>query len=178
VVGTIGALGGSDCELLRSGWLAQPANTISAAAFVVVAARLAWLTRRPGFHRPALAAAAAALAAVGVGSIAYHGPGPGWAHAAHDGSIAALAVVETVLVVAARAQGRVTQAARTAWKQAAVLMAVAGAAFVSGRTGAWLCHPSSPLQLHAVWHVASAVALSLVAVGGAQAPAEKGAVWP
>jgi hypothetical protein len=163
-------IGGSDCELLRSGWLAQPANAVSAFAFLVVGARLAWMARRPGVHAAALGAGAAALAAVGVGSIVYHGPQPGWAVGVHDGSIAALIVVDVILFGAAMVQGRVTAAARVAWRQAALWMAVALGAFVVGRTGGWLCDPPSPLQPHALWHALSAVGLGWLALGCAQSP--------
>lgn len=169
MVDSIGLIGGSDCELLRSGWLAQPANAVSAAAFLVAGARLAWMTRRTGVHRAALVTGAAALAAVGVGSIAYHGPQPGWSGSVHDGSIAALIVVDAVLFGAAMVQGRATAAARGAWRQAAVWMAIAVGAFVVGRTGGWLCNPASPLQPHAFWHVFSAVGLGRLALGCAQA---------
>jgi hypothetical protein len=168
MVHSIGVLGGSDCELLRSGWLAQPANTVSAAAFLIVGVRVAWLTRRTDTHRAALVVGACALAAVGAGSIVYHGPQPGWARPLHDGSIAALIVVEAFLFGAAMAQGRVTAAARAAWKQAALWMGVALVAFVAGRTGGWLCDPASPLQPHALWHGLSAVGLGWLALGSAQ----------
>jgi hypothetical protein len=168
VVDGIGVLGGSDCELLRSGWLAQPANAVSAFAFIVVGARLASMAGRAGVHRAALAAGAVVLAGVGVGSVAYHGPQPAWAGAAHDGSIAAVIAVDAVLFAAALAQRRVTAAAKAAWRHAAVWMAVALGALVAGRTGGWLCDPASPLQPHAVWHVLGAVGLGWLALGCAR----------
>jgi len=167
----IGVLGGSDCELLRSGWLAQPANAVSAAAFLVVAVWV-FFTRRTGTHRAALVVGACALAAVGAGSIVYHGPQPGWARPLHDGSIAALIVVDAILFGVAMVQGRATHAARAAWKQAAAWMAVALVAFVVGRTGGWLCDPASPVQPHALWHVLSAVGLGWLALGCAHGAAE------
>lgn len=166
---SIGALGGSDCELLRSGWLAQPANAVSAAAFLAVGVWVVWFGCRTGTHRAALVVGAGALVAVGAGSIVYHGPQPGWARPLHDGSIAVLIVVDAVLFGAAMAQRRATAAARAAWKQAAVWMAVALVSFVAGRTGGWLCDPASPLQPHALWHVLSAVGLGWLALGSAQA---------
>lgn len=166
---SIGVMGGSDCELLRSAWLAQPANAVSAAAFLAVGAWLVWFSRRPGVHRAALVVSGVLLAAVGVGSIVYHGPQPDWARPVHDGSIAVLIVGSALLFGAAVAQGRATAAARGAWTQAAVWMAAGLVAFVAGRTGSWLCDPPSPLQLHALWHVLSAVALGRLAVGSAHA---------
>lgn len=38
-------------------------------------------------------------------------------------------------------------------------------AFFVGRTGGLLCEPSSPMQWHAVWHVAAATAMALYASG-------------
>lgn len=174
MVNSIGVMGGSDCELVRTAWLAQPANAVSAAAFLAVGAWLMWFSRRPGVHRASLVAGGAAMAAVGVGSIVYHGPQPGWARPVHDGSIAALIVVDAVLFGAAVAQGRATAEARGAWRQAAVWLAVALVAFVAGRTGSWLCDPPSPLQPHALWHVFSAVGLGRLALGSAHgAPAAR-----
>ncbi len=86
-------MGASDCELLRQGWLAQPANAWSSAAYLVAAAYV--LTRRVPAGRlpPVTLAGAVALALVALGSAAYHGPQPAWADAAHDASISALLVV-------------------------------------------------------------------------------------
>lgn len=166
---SIGVMGGTDCELLRSAWLAQPANAVSAAAFLAVGVWLVWLSRRPGVHRAALVTGGALLAVVGVGSIVYHGPQPVWARPVHDGSIAVLIVVNVFLFGAAVAQGRATAGARSAWRQAAVWLAVALVAFVAGRTGSWLCDPASLLQPHAIWHVLSAMGLGRLALGSAHA---------
>jgi len=87
------ALGGSDCERLGSGWLAQPANAISSLAYLAAGVWLLWRATRPGSARAMLVAAGAATVAVGVGSVAYHGPQPGWARTLHDGSVVWLALV-------------------------------------------------------------------------------------
>ena len=87
-------MGGSDCEVLREGWLAQPVNAWSSAAFLVAGAYLIARCRRvPPIARAPLIAGGVALALVAVGSAAFHGPQPSWADAAHDGSIAALLMV-------------------------------------------------------------------------------------
>src|SRR5207248_2965547 len=105
------ALGGSDCEQIRSGWLAQPANAVSSLAYGAVGA---WLLRRPpapAGRRPALLAGGGALIGVGVGSFAYHGPQPGWAPLAHDGSVLGLAAVMIADNVGLLARGGVRRAA-------------------------------------------------------------------
>jgi hypothetical protein len=71
-------LGGSDCEALRDGCLAQPVNSVSSLAYV------------------------GAAIAVGIGSLLYHGPMPAGANLAHNASIGALAAS----IVYAAVQGR------------------------------------------------------------------------
>ena len=139
------ALGGSDCEALRDGWLAQPVNTLSSVAYVVAGA---YVLRRGGPRVPALA-----LATVGVGSVLYHGPMPPGAELVHDGSIIALAV--TVPLAWRRRSLR--------WPPTAALIAGAAAIVVNvlTRTGAPLCRPESLLQGHAAWHVLTAIAIAL-----------------
>ena len=43
------------------------------------------------------------------------------------------------------------------------LLLVAGAAYLLGQTGGWLCEPTALIQLHGVWHVASALAFGVFA---------------
>jgi len=87
------ALGGSDCERLRVGWLAQPANAVSSLAYVAAGLWLLWRAGRPGVNRGMLLGAGVATILIGVGSVAYHGPQPGWAQLAHDASAAWLSLV-------------------------------------------------------------------------------------
>jgi hypothetical protein len=138
------ALGASDCEALRDGWLAQPVNTLSSVAYVVAGA---YVLRRGGSRASALA-----LAAVGVGSVLYHGPMPPGAELVHDGSILVLAA--TVPLAWRRHSLR--------WPPAVALIAGAAAIVVNvlTRTGAPLCRPSSLLQGHAAWHVLTAIAIA------------------
>ena len=51
-----------------------------------------------------------------------------------------------------------------AYVAALVLLAAAVAALVLGRTGAPLCEPSTPYQLHGLWHILSAGSLAAYAV--------------
>jgi hypothetical protein len=80
----------ADCEQVRSGWLGQPANAVSAVGYLVAGAwLLAWVCRRRAAPRRYWWFAAA-VAANGLGSGLYHGPGwpgGGWCH-----DVAAVAV--------------------------------------------------------------------------------------
>ena len=84
-------MGGSDCEHIGQGLLAQPANTLSSLAYVL--AGLLVLGRaagaRPG-ARIAPVVYAVTVIGVGVGSGAFHGPMPAWGRFGHDLSIAAV----------------------------------------------------------------------------------------
>jgi hypothetical protein len=71
-----------DCELIGEGLLGQPVNSIGSLAFVLVG--LVLLRRRPVLGWAGIA--------VGLGSLAFHGPMPGWAEWAHDVALAALPV--------------------------------------------------------------------------------------
>jgi hypothetical protein len=84
------SLGATDCELLRDGLLAQPVNAVSSLAYVAAGVWV-WSRARDtrGTDRTAAFVFGAALAAVGVGSVAYHGPQPAGARWVHDASILA-----------------------------------------------------------------------------------------
>ncbi|MGH9011666.1 MAG: hypothetical protein ACRDYF_17745, partial [Acidimicrobiia bacterium] len=84
------AMAESDCEQLRSGWLAQPANALSSAAFAVVGCWMLWRSRGSRARRGSLLVGSLAMVGTGIGSFAYHGPQPSWAHLVHDGSTLAL----------------------------------------------------------------------------------------
>jgi hypothetical protein len=91
-----GALGvaESDCERLRDGLIAQPANTVSSLAYVAVGMWvLARVVRGDVPRRGAGLALGVALIAVGAGSVAFHGPGGGGGRFVHDLSIAGLLLV-------------------------------------------------------------------------------------
>jgi len=204
------ALGGSDCERLGAGWLAQPVNAVSSLAYVAVGASLLLRADHPGESRGLLVAAGLAIAGVGAGSVAYHGPQPAWAGLAHNGSIVGLALViighnvwlvaedgprravgyaasvvavpillatgrerlSLGVLVAAVLAGAVlahpsagTKASLRAWKTAGLWMTAALAAYAGGRTTSRLCRPDSLGQLHAVWHVLSALGLGAAIIG-------------
>jgi Ceramidase len=84
-------VGGSDCEHIGQGLLAQPANTLSSLAYVLVGVLLLGrtLAARPA-ARMAPAVYAVTVIGVGIGSAAFHGPMPASGRFAHDLSIAAV----------------------------------------------------------------------------------------
>jgi hypothetical protein len=148
----VAALGGADCERIRSGWLAQPANATSSLLFVALGV---WLLGR-GRVVPGVA-----MAAVGVSSFAYHGPQPGWAHLAHNASIVVLSVVVLASAVPALIE---------LWRVATVWTAVALGVYWAGRTGSQFCSPDGLWQFHAAWHALSAVGLGLLLTRTGPAP--------
>ncbi|HEX7095526.1 MAG TPA: hypothetical protein VF183_06570 [Acidimicrobiales bacterium] len=152
-------MGGSDCELLRDAWLAQPANAWSSLAFalgaVFVLVAVPWHHRAPG-DRSWVLAGSAAMVLVALGSFAYHGPQPSWARAVHDGSNFALAAVLGALLVRSYRQQPAALFGVPVVSVAAI--ATGGAAWFSGRSDGPLCAPSSWFQWHAAWHVLAAVA--------------------
>jgi Ceramidase len=78
----------SDCEHIGEGLLGQPVNTLSSLAYIFVGAVL--LRRAVAARSTALAVYATTVAAVGVGSVAFHGPMPSWGRFVHDLSIASV----------------------------------------------------------------------------------------
>ncbi len=95
-------LGASDCEAIRDGFLAQPANAISSFAFTAVgAAVLMWAAKATGFERRYRLVLGTTLAVAGVGSFLYHGPQAWGAAEAHDWSLLALVIVVGVTVALA-----------------------------------------------------------------------------
>jgi hypothetical protein len=163
MVDVVVALAGSDCEQLRSGWLAQPANAISSFAYVAAGLWLMSRSGRTGFDRRLLLAGGSAMVGVGLASFGYHGPQPVGAAVVHNGTVAWLAVVLIARNIQLLARAR--PVAWAAWRPAAAWMVPALVAYTAGRAGSPLCHPATIWQLHAVWHVLSAVGLGLAASG-------------
>ena len=73
----------SDCEHCRDGWVTQPVNALSSLGYVVAGADL---LQRPDPDRPF----AWAVIGVGVGSVAYPGPGGVAGRWLHDASLLAM----------------------------------------------------------------------------------------
>ena len=84
----------SDCERIRDGLIEQPVNTVSSLGYVIVGAWiLGRVARREVPRRGVGVAFGLAMIAVGLGSVAFHGPGSGAGRFFHDYSIAVLLVV-------------------------------------------------------------------------------------
>ena len=124
-------------------------NTASSAAYLVAAG---WVVQR---RPPRWKLWSAVLAAVGLGSIAYHGPGTPAGKALHDGALLAILPVAASGV---RRPNRRLPLAAAIGASSAVLHATT-------RTGSRACRPDSRLQGHGAWHLSSAIALALWADG-------------
>ena len=154
-------LGAGDCERLRDGLVAQPVNTASALAYLMVGA---WLVRqglRPGPARRRTVAFGLAVAAAGVGSVDYHGPGSPAARWLHDGGL--YVVVGFVAFHEVARRGRRSgwsPRRRVAYRVALAATAAGAACGWLGRTGGPLCDPDSLLQGHAAWHLLTAISLA------------------
>lgn len=151
------ALAESDCERLRPGWLAQPANALSSLSFVAVGVWLLSRCRKTG--GPGTVPAAMALIGVGLGSFAYHGPQPGWGGPVHDVSVGALVVAVAAQTVSCLAR-RATRPAVLAAGRAGLPWLVLGVvAWWAGTSGSSFCRPAAVLQFHAAWHIMIALGL-------------------
>jgi hypothetical protein len=153
------ALGAGDCERLHDGLIAQPVNTGSALAYLVVGAWLAGRGRRR--DQGGMVAFGLAVAACGVGSADYHGTGSPAARLLHDGSLYLVVGVVAWREVGRRVagRGRLAPGGRVAYRAALAATAAGAACWWAGRTtGPW-CDPDSLLQAHAAWHLLTAAAL-------------------
>jgi hypothetical protein len=140
--------------------IAQPAATVSSLAFVAAAAWLAArLPQQPDQRRQAVGYAVL-VGAVGLGSVAYHGPQPAGAKVAHDLPILLAGAWGVLVPVTRQLRGRPALAAGggRAARVAGAGLAIGVAAYVLGRSSSPVCSPDSLLQPHAAWHVAAAAA--------------------
>jgi hypothetical protein len=80
----VARLAASDCERLRGGWLAQPANAVSSLAYVVAGlVLLHWARDRPSVDARTVFPVATGMVTAGLGSVDYHGfqsPVAQWGH--------------------------------------------------------------------------------------------------
>lgn len=128
-----------DCELIGEGLAAQPINTVSSLAFLVVAIVAYRRHRR---------VAAAALGMVAVGSALFHGWPSTPSTIVHGLSNAFL------IGLLVRALWLLRR--KPPWA-AIGLLAGARVIWASSRTGGPWCDPSSLLQGHAAWHILAAI---------------------
>lgn len=87
-IGAASVLGGSDCEAIADGLLAQPVNAVSSLAYVVAGVAIVARRSLAGHRRTVITGWL--VIGVGVSSILYHGPGPSGVAFVHDAAIAAL----------------------------------------------------------------------------------------
>jgi hypothetical protein len=135
-----------DCELIRAAWPAQPANTISALAFVVIGV---WLWRRR------VRAPAILTVATGLASVWFHGSPGDAASWAHDVALYGLIAVGAIEVWRRLGAGKPPVLA-------GAILAAGAAVWFTSRTGGALCDPGATIQGHAVWHVAAAIAVAVL----------------
>jgi hypothetical protein len=77
-------LGETDCELLGSGWLAQPVNALSSLSYSLIGIAIAVSAVRSKRFVGGSIVYAGCLVAVGLGSVAFHGPQLSGSQLMHD----------------------------------------------------------------------------------------------
>lgn len=162
-LGLDGQIGGSDCEVIGNGLLAQPVNALTSAVYIATGLAVWW--RMPAEQRwRAGGLYSLLLVLVGVGSVLYHGPQLPGSQQAHDLPIAGLFVVMGVVLLVRwrRGQALLPGASGGRFIALAVVGAVGLLAYATGRTGSVLCDPESLLQPHGLWHICGAIAFGIV----------------
>ena len=77
-------LGETDCETLGNGWLAQPVNALSSLAYSLIGIAIVLSVLRSDRPRGGPIVYAGCLVAVGLGSVAFHGPQLSGSQLMHD----------------------------------------------------------------------------------------------
>jgi hypothetical protein len=80
----LGRIGESDCEELGDGLLVQPINALTSFAYVAVGVAIATVAARRVSRPLESYVYAVSVAAVGLGSVAFHGPQPTGSRVMHD----------------------------------------------------------------------------------------------
>ena len=170
----------ADCERITTGWAGQPVNMFTSIAFVAAAISLF------GFRRPVQGAV---MLAIGVGSVAFHGPMPSWGEWLHDASVLAalgLVILPTeqgtrwVFPIAGLAAALAVDPRWGDYSAAGLTVVAVGSVAVRGGERSWLpltivglgalvgrlaatggpwCDPDTIWQGHGLWHLAAALAL-------------------
>lgn len=165
VIRVDGQLGGSDCEGIHLGVIAQPVNALSSLTYVVVAG---WVVTRiralPKRDHVLAWAYAVVLALVGIGSVDYHGTQTVVAKPLHDWPIAGLIALTVVQVIRNWRSGGPLLPGWRLWLGVTLLVTgvLAPTAYAFGRTSSRVCHPDSYLQPHALWHFLTAIGFGLI----------------
>lgn len=145
--------GSVDCECVREGFVGQPANTLSSASYVGVAA---WLLAGPRRrHRDWWAWW---CLGVGVGSMGFHGPGGRIGKLVHDVSVDVLALSLVGSGLLPGDDGRVRL--RRGQLEAIALLGAGAVIHQATQTGRRGCRPESVWQGHALWHLVSALGVA------------------
>ena len=133
----VAEIGDTDCEELGGGALVQPVNAITSFAYVVVGVVVAVVAVRRDRQRAESFVFAVLLAAIGLGSVAFHGPQPTGARLMHDLPILLTALFMLVHDIRLLRPGLARWAFPAAAVAATVLAAVSADAGVAA-TGAAL----------------------------------------
>ncbi|HTO01532.1 MAG TPA: hypothetical protein VL068_12745 [Microthrixaceae bacterium] len=157
-------LGDSDCEALHSGFFSQPINTLTSMSY---AAGGIWAATRIGSLRREQRLAASTYSALmvfnGVGSVAYHGPQFPGAQTLHDLPVLGLVGFGAAVPIWRKLRGH---RALPGWSNRrigviGVASTVAAVSYVEGRTASRVCDPNSWVQFHGLWHISTAVAMTM-----------------
>lgn len=134
-------------------------NALTSLAYLPAAAAVtANVSTVPHSLQVAMRACSLSLVALAVGSFEYHGPQHPTARLQHNVSVAATFVsLAFAIGEAARIRRGALPAER---KRLASLGLAAAAAYIGGRSNSPFCKPHSLFQLHAVWHVLSALTVT------------------
>ncbi len=116
-------IGASDCEDIGTGWWKQPFNAISSFAYVVVGFVIGSVALRLGTKRFDSLVFAASVAAIGLGSVAFHGPQPAGSRILHD-----LPILITLLFIVVHDVGLLVAAVRWMWLSVFALLSGAATA--------------------------------------------------
>jgi Ceramidase len=187
MIGLLGVVAGSDCERIRDGLVAQPANAASSLTYVLVGAGiLVRVVRRDVRRGEAGVALGLAAIGLGIGSIAFHGPDGSLGRFVHDLSIAVALIVIAAsdlallgrparlpAILAAGATATILAVAPDAANAVSVALALAVAALEllvlrgPARMGARTVPEALRVRISRLHRVAYSVALGALAVGAA-----------
>lgn len=152
--------------LLFHGWQSAGARWVHDVAILSVLVFIAAFgAARRWEHGTGWTVRAFALALAVLGAVLALAPTATYGMYAFVGAVAGLGEILEIHRELPALRERGITAERWALVGAAAALTLGATAFFVGRTGGALCDPASPMQWHAVWHVAAAAAMALYAVG-------------